>query len=88
MRKVGINCIHCGDSSLQVMDGLAIPGVGASYDVAGEKYHKESPDHKANVAKQAFMSDQLKQMGMPTQEVAEKVTGRVADFDHGKDHNG
>lgn len=71
-QHVTVSCVHCGDTGVNVSDMGAIPGVPATYSYMAEEYHVRTPNHRA-VAKNSVMPA--------------TVSGKITNFDHGKDHN-
>ena len=80
--KVKVSCPHCGDSTYDVDDSMAVPGVPATHVQAAVDDHESSTTH--------FMkSDPLE--GFPSlgkkSGDSPRASGKLIDFTHGKDHN-
>lgn len=82
MERVTVSCPHCNtNTNYAVMDKDAIPGVPATYEQTAVLHH-ETAAHPGRVSARSSALWH----GKPDPS-GEPVTGRVIDFEHGKDHN-
>ena len=79
--KVIVSCPHCGDDKFDVDDSMAVAGVPDTHIQAAIKAHTDSNGHFMRGGAMDFFP------GLRTDKPEHKVTGRIADFTHGKDHN-
>lgn len=80
-KKVIVDCPHCGEHKYDVDDSMAVAGVPDTHVQAAISDHEKSTRH--------FMSGatMFDFPGFKPREDAPKVTGRIVDFEHGKEHN-
>jgi hypothetical protein len=82
MERVTVSCPHCNsDTRYAVLDKDAIPGVPDTYVQTAVLNH-ETAEHPGRLSKRASATYH----GKPDPS-GEPVTGRLEDFEHGKEHN-
>ena len=81
--KVNVSCPHCGDHMYDVDDSMAVPGVPATHVQAAVDDHENSTRHFMSGN---FIEDNFPSLGKKSGDSA-RVTGKLVDFTHGKDHN-
>lgn len=79
--NVTVSCPHCGDSKYEVDDSMAIAGVPDTHVQAAIDDHSNSTSHFMRGGGMDNFPSVRPGKETPT------VTGKLTNFDHGKDHN-
>jgi len=83
-RNVDVSCAHCGNFTSAVSNEEAIPEVPATYEASAAESHRVDPHHKAKLLLASIKNYKEKNgKGLEKND----ITGRLLDFEHGKEHN-